>query len=79
MPTYSFRDNKTGREFNDSMSISQLEIFLNENAHIEQIITVAPALADPSRLSIRKPDSGFRDVLKRIKKASGRKNSINTW
>ena len=78
MPTYSFRDNNTGREFNDTMSISQLEVYLKENDHIEQIITVAPALADPTRLSIRKPDQGFRDHLRRIKKHH-RRSTVNTW
>lgn len=79
MPTYSFINKQTGEEFDISMSMSELDSYKSNNPHLEQTITSAPALADPSRLGLRKPDSGFRDVLKRIKKASGRSNKINTW
>lgn len=79
MPTYSFFNKETGEEFDVFMSISELDSYKLNNTHLEQTITSAPALADPTRLGIRKPDSGFRDVLKRIKKASGRSNKINTW
>lgn len=61
------------------MPISELDTYKAQNPHLEQIISRAPAIADPSRLGLRKPDAGFRDVLKRIKKASGRSNKINTW
>jgi hypothetical protein len=37
------------------------------------------AIADPTRLGVKKPDAGFRDVLKRIKRASGKRNTVNTW
>jgi len=82
MPTYSFRDNITSNEFNDFMSMSQLDTYLKENPHIEQTITVAPALCDPTRLGLRKPDSGFRDILKKIKREANRgikRSTINTW
>jgi hypothetical protein len=35
-------------------------------------------IADPTRLGIKKPDSGFRDVLDKVKKAHPRGN-VNTW
>lgn len=79
MPTYSFINKQTGEEFDIMMSMSELDSYKASNPHLEQTITSAPALADPTRLGMRKPDSGFRDVLKRIKKASGRNNKINTW
>ena len=60
------------------MSMSELDIFLKENPHIEQTITVAPAYADSASLSIRKPDQGFRDHLRRMKKHH-RRSTINTW
>lgn len=79
MPTYSFINKETGEEFDIMMSMSELDSYKVNNPQLEQTIKSAPALADPTRLGIRKPDSGFRDVLKRIKKASGRGNKINTW
>jgi len=61
------------------MPISELDNFKQINPHLEQRIKTAPALADPMRLGLRKPDNGFREVLQRVKKASGKKNTINTW
>ena len=78
MPTYSFRDKNTGLEFDEFMSMSSLDSFLENNPHIEQTITGAPALVDSNHLGIRKPDQGFRDHLRRIKKHH-RRSTINTW
>lgn len=60
------------------MPISELDAFKETNPHLEQSFTVL-TIADPSRLGLRKPDNGFRDVLRRVKKASGSSNKINTW
>lgn len=79
MANYTFLDTRSNKEFDIDMPISELDTYKAQNPHLEQIISRAPALADPSRLGLRKPDGGFRDVLKRIKKASGRSNKINTW
>lgn len=78
MANYTFLDTKTNKEFDISMPISEYDAYVENNPHLQQVLS-APAIADPTRLGLRKPDSGFRDVLKRIKKASGRRNTINTW
>jgi hypothetical protein len=78
MPNYTFINKQTNEEFDEFMSISELDDFIKNNPHLEQAIS-APSIADPTRLGLRKPDSGFRDVLKRVKKASGRNNTVNTW
>lgn len=77
MPIYNFRNNETGEEFQDMMSMSELDKYLEENKHITQMLS-APAIVDPTRVGLRKPDSGFRDVLKKIKSKHIRSN-INTW
>jgi hypothetical protein len=77
MPTYTFINNDTGEQFTQFMSISEMETFLNDNKNINQIIG-APAIADPTRMGIRKPDQGFRDVLKKVK-SSHRGSTVNTW
>jgi len=79
MANYTFYNKKTKKTFDIDMPISDLDQYKDQNPHLEQRIKTAPALADPTRLGLKKPDSGFRDVLKRIKKASGRSNKINTW
>ena len=78
MPNYTFYNRKLKEEVIVTMPIADLDNFIVINPHLEQVVT-APAIADPTRLSLRKPDAGFRDVLKRVKKASAKRNTINTW
>jgi hypothetical protein len=67
MPTYSFRDENTKEEFEQTMSNSERELFLEENSHIKQIFKVFPGVVDSVRIGVRKPDDNFRDVLKKAK------------
>ena len=39
MPTYSFLNTKTGKEFTELMGISEKEKYLKKNKHIKQQIT----------------------------------------
>lgn len=39
---------------------------------VEQTVTTAPVLIDPVRLGVRRPDSGFREVISKIKAAHPR-------
>ena len=78
MANYTFYDTKTNKEFDIDMPISELDAYKEKNPHLEQLIKRAPALADPTRLGLRKPDRGFRDVLKKVKKAH-RGSTVNTW
>lgn len=77
MANYTFLDTKTDKQFDIDMPISELDDYKARNPHLQQLISRAPALS--SGIGSRKPDSGFRDVLKRIKKGSARNNTINTW
>ncbi len=77
MANYTFLDTKTNKEFDISMPISELDDYKANNPHLNQILKALP-IADPTRLGIRKPDSGFRDVLKKAKGAH-RGSTINTW
>ena len=67
MPTYSFRDNNTQETFDRMMSYDDKHKFLEENPHLDPIINSAPALGDSVRLGLKKPDQGFRDVLRNMK------------
>ena len=78
MATYTFYDTKKEKYFDISMPMSELDIYTENNKHLNHIPSIT-AIADPTRLGLRKPDAGFRDVLKRVKKASGRGNTINTF
>lgn len=77
MPTYNFKHIDTGEVSEHTMSISQLDEFKAANPDLQQVHLSAPKLSRDSGRT--KPDEGFRDVLKSIKKASGRNNTINTF
>lgn len=67
MPTYDFRNTKTGEEFESRMSISERSAYLEQNPHIIQIHKEAPPLGDPVRLGITRKDAGMKEVLQKIK------------
>ena len=60
------------------MKISELDTFRDDNPHLKSIITGAPSIGDPIRLGLKKPDDGFRDVLKNVQHHH-KKDNINTW
>lgn len=66
MPTYTFRNKETGETFEEFMSISGRDVYLEKNPHLETLITGAPSLGDPVRLGVTRPDSGFKEVLQKI-------------
>lgn len=83
MPSYTFT--RDGKEWTEFMSISEHSEFLKNNPDVEQVLQPTPLL-DPTGLSIKgvknKPDSGFRDLLKDMKKKHSRglsKSAINTF
>lgn len=79
MPSYTFVDKDTNKRLVLSMSMKELDRFLEENKHLELVVT-APAIV--SGRGMQKPDSNFRDLLKDMKKKhSGgfTKSTINDW
>ena len=65
MPTYSFEDIKTGKEFDKIMSISEKEEYLNTNIHIRQVINRVNIVSGVSGMSYRQ-DQGWKENLSRI-------------
>jgi hypothetical protein len=78
MPKYTFEDINTGERFEQTMKIAELDEFRSNNPHLKTVITGAPAIGDPIRLGVRKPDDNFKDVLKNVKHHH-KKDNINTW
>lgn len=69
MPTYSFRNNETGEEYDKIMSWDAKVEYLKEHPEIQSIITGAPGLVTATG-DRTKPPSGFKDVLSRIADAN---------
>ncbi len=78
MPIYSAMNRDTDEVFEVNMKFTEFEQYLNDNTNITQVFTKFPALGDSVRLGMRKPDDGFRDVLRNVKHHH-KKDSINTW
>lgn len=68
MPTYSFRDKKTGEITEEFMSIAQRETFLKKNKHLEAYIDGAAAFSysGPGDALGKKTDGTWKEVLSKI-------------
>lgn len=80
MPTYKFLNNETGEEFEEFMTISALDEYLKNNPTIVQLVNGAPMIS--SGRGMGKPDQGFRDLLKDMKKKHSKgitRSTINTF
>ena len=80
MPTYRFLNNESGQEYEEFMTISALDEYLQANPNVTQLVNGAPMIS--SGRGMGKPDGGFRDLLKEIKKKNSRgitRSTINTF
>jgi hypothetical protein len=74
LPTYTFKNKKTGVVSEEFLSLSEREERLKD-PDIEQCVS-APSIV--SGRGMGKPDNTFRDILKRIKKHN-RGSKVNTF
>lgn len=66
MPTYTFRDKKTEAEFDKIMMIAELDPYLDENPHLEQVITSGIKIVHERGTNL-KVDDGFKEVISKVK------------
>ena len=78
MPTYKFHDKNTDKIWEEMMTISESDIYMESNPHIERIPNGYPAIIDPMRIGMKKPDDSFRDLLRNMKKHNPR-STINSF
>ena len=68
MTTYTFRNTETDEIFDVQMKMSEYDAYKKNNpTHERYYEGVAPSVGDPVRLGVRKKDSGFKEVLQKIK------------
>ncbi len=70
MPTYKFKDNNTGKEWEEFMGISAADDYLAENPHIERLPNGFPAFTMKGTGDRIKPPEGFKEVLSKISDAN---------
>ena len=70
MPTYNFRNKETDEEFEIQMSIAELDKYKEDNPHLEQFLTRAPAISGGIvGIGRMKNDDGWREMQSRIAEA----------
>lgn len=83
MPTYRFLNKQTGVEWEEFMGISESEQFLADNPDVEKLVNGSPMIVSSAMgVSKTKPDAGFRDLLKDMKKKHNQgitRSTINTF
>jgi hypothetical protein len=68
MPTYTFYDNQTGKEFDALIKISEREDYLKNNPHITQVITAPTIVSSVSTSNkIKYPKASKKFSLKLLK------------
>jgi len=68
MPIYSFENIKTGKEYTEHLSMSELDAYLKKNKNVRQVFTSLNIVGGVSGLT-HKTDSGWQDNLQRIAEA----------
>lgn len=69
MPTYTFENTKTGEIEEVLMSISDRDKYIEENPHIKQLITGAPAIVGGVGSGGVKPGGGLDEVFAKAAEA----------
>ena len=68
MPIYTFENLKTGKVYDEMMSISEMEDYLKKNKHIKQKIHSVNIIGGIQH----KNDQGFKEVLSKVAEAHPR-------
>ena len=75
MPTYSFRNTETKEVFDKIMSFATREQYLSENPNIQYVVGSPRLITNNGAM---KPDDGFRDVLREIRRKTDMRFSRST-
>ena len=79
MPNYNFKNAITGEEFTEFMSMKDKDNLLEQNKDIVQMLSGPPGFGDSIKMGLKKPDDGFRDILRRVKSHHPVGRGINTF
>ena len=71
MPIYTFYNKRTKKEFDEMMSIAEMENYLSKNKHIKQVLKGLNIVASVGNRTM-KTDSGWNDTLSKIAEAHHR-------
>ena len=69
MPIYSFKNTKTGKVYDDMMSIADKEVYLKKNKHIQQMVTKINISSGVVGIGAMKNDNGWKEMQSKIAEA----------
>jgi predicted nucleic acid-binding Zn ribbon protein len=69
MPIYSFKNTKTGKVYDDMMSIADKEVYLKKNKHIQQMVTKINISSGVVGVGAMRNDNGWKEMQSRIAEA----------
>lgn len=78
MPVYEFRNKETEEVIEVMLKISEYDNYIKENPNLERHYSTAPGITSGHKTARQLAGSEWNDHLKRIKKSSGRDNTIKT-
>ena len=76
MPRYTIIDKSDDTEYEIQCSWDELQIVLNENPNLKQGLST-PNFVTQTGNTVSKTSTDWRDLLKKVKKGSGRGNTVN--
>jgi hypothetical protein len=68
MPIYSFENVKTGKEYTEHLTMSELDVYLKKNKNVRQVFTSLNIVGGVSGLT-HKNDQGWKENMSRIAEA----------
>lgn len=74
MPTYTIEDTKTNKTYDVNVKWKELQELLVQHPHLRKVITAPNIIGGVGGF---KTDSGWKDLLKTVKKGSGAGNTID--
>lgn len=78
MPTYTLKDIKTNEQWDIQCSYDDLQNILDAQDNIIRVLTPPNFVSSTKSHANSNTSDGWKDLLGRIKKGSGRNNTIKT-
>ena len=78
MPIYEFKNNETDEIVDIKLSISEYDQFLVDNPHLTRYYSSSPGLVSGTKSALTTAGSGWQELIGRVKKSSGKDNTIKT-
>ena len=78
MPKYTIKDIKTQQQWDVDCSYDQLQEILDNSPDLIKVLSTPSFVSSTATHANSKTSSGWKDLLGRIKKGSGRGNTIKT-